>query len=127
MAMLVISHNQMVNPSFLMFHSAFLAAADSLQDIRFNSGQWTTCLSSLLWDRMTDGSHRAKRNRIDQWLFRLVAVWSMVLSTESPVLFTAAYRLWLTTADRSEQVRTVESSSFHSKLHMINGYTSTVI
>ena len=34
--------NQMVNPSFLMFHSAFLAAtaADSPQDIIDFSGQW---------------------------------------------------------------------------------------
>ena len=48
LVLLVISHNQMANASFLMFHSAFLAAADSLQDIRFNRGQWTTCLSSLL-------------------------------------------------------------------------------
>ena len=39
MAML---NNQMVNPSFLMFHSAFLAAtaADSPQDIIDFSGQW---------------------------------------------------------------------------------------
>ena len=35
-------NNQMVNPSFLMFHSAFLAAnaADSPQDIIDFSGQW---------------------------------------------------------------------------------------